>query len=276
MVDQDPRAQLKAAIRRYPWISRGMQWVFDPAFTPTYLIARWARAQDGHILNIGSGSRTIGDRVINLDIEDSAHVHVVNRAPKLPFKDASFEGVLLEYVLEHVENYPEVLQEALRVLKPGGSILATVPFRQNYHACPSDYWRFTYEGLEVVFRRSGFEHIVVEVYGGPVSAWIDATKEFLATLCSVGSPLVYAVLSQIFIIPFIPLRYLDVVLRKLPVAKYTAFSLKISAQKPGTLKANGHAVGLDEKIRQTLWTDESYHVRKHGARYWIEPARVSG
>ena len=132
----DPRARLKAVVRRYPRLSRAMQWIFDPAFTPTYLIDRWARRQPGYVLNVGSGSRNIFDRVINLDIEDSAYVHVVNRTAILPFKDESFEAVLLEYVLEHVDNYGALLREVVRVLKPGGSILATVPFRQNYHACP--------------------------------------------------------------------------------------------------------------------------------------------
>lgn len=46
---------------------------------------------------------------------------------KLPFKDASFECVVLFDVLEHTANDLEFLKESCRVLKKGGSLLLTVP-----------------------------------------------------------------------------------------------------------------------------------------------------
>lgn len=244
--------------------------MFDPAFTPKYLINRWVRQQSGYVLNFGSGSRFLGEHVINLDIEDSAHVHIVNKSSRVPFKDNSIDAVLLEYVLEHVENYHELLQDVMRVLKPGGSILITVPFRQNYHACPQDYWRFTHEGLEALLLQLGTHQIRVEVYGGPASAWIDATKEFLATILSCGSVLAYAFWSQILIVPFIPLRYLDVVLRRLPVARYTAFSFQVTAQKPGVLQRDEHRQSIEDKLQQALWIPEGYEARERRGGVWIE------
>ena len=269
----DPRARWKSVIRKHPWVSRGMQWLFDPAFTPHHLIRRWVRQQQGCVLNVGSGSRFLGHHVVNLDIEESAHVHVINRLEQIPFKDGSFEGVLLEYVLEHVGPYENLIREAVRVLKPGGSLLLTVPFRQSYHGCPRDFWRFTHEGMELLLERSGLNNIQVEVHAGPTSAWIDATKEFLSTLLSFGSPFFYGILSQVLILPFVPFRYLDVVLRKSPVARYTAFSFRMTAVKPGVPSAMNGRVSLHDKIERALWLPEGCSVKRVDGRWWIERYR---
>ena len=277
MIEQDPRARLKSFVRTFPWLSSVLQWLLDPAFTPGYLISRWVGRQRGCLLNFGSGSRSLGARVVNLDIDESAHVHVVNRSEGVPFADESFEAVLLEYVLEHVGPIESLLDEVVRVLKPGGSVLITVPFRQSYHACPQDFWRFTHEGLERLLRRHGLDDVHVEVYGGPTSAWIDATKEFLATICSFGSPLLYALWSQAFIVPFIPLRYLDLLLRHLPVAKYTAFSFMAVAIKPGALvveqdSAQGLSIAIERKIERALRVPEGFCVERRDGRFFVEPA----
>jgi SAM-dependent methyltransferase len=48
-------------------------------------------------------------------------------AARLPFKDASFNTVLAMAVLEHVPEPAACLQEALRVLRPGGRLVLTTP-----------------------------------------------------------------------------------------------------------------------------------------------------
>lgn len=45
----------------------------------------------------------------------------------LPFADASFDKVICSEVLEHIPDYQGVLREILRVLKPGGDFVASVP-----------------------------------------------------------------------------------------------------------------------------------------------------
>jgi SAM-dependent methyltransferase len=47
----------------------------------------------------------------------------------LPYADASFDGVLLNEVIEHVGNDRETLREALRVTKPGGRVIVFAPNR---------------------------------------------------------------------------------------------------------------------------------------------------
>lgn len=265
----DPRARLKAWVRKQARLAGVLQWLLDPAFTPGHLIRRWVARQPGFVLNFGSGSRSLGAHVVNLDIEDSAHVHVVSACDRVPFADATFEGVLLEYVLEHVRDYQALLREVMRVLKPGGSVLVTVPFRQSYHACPQDFWRFTHEGLEALFAQLGAGSVRIEVYGGPISAWIDATKECLSAVLSFGSMWLYALWSQALIIPFVPLRYLDLVMRRLPTAKYTAFSFQAVAQKPGVLEPAAERVPIEDMIADALRVPEGYRLMRRGGGFWI-------
>jgi ubiquinone/menaquinone biosynthesis C-methylase UbiE len=47
--------------------------------------------------------------------------------PPLPFADQSFDVVTAFQFIEHIHDRKEFLKEALRVLKPGGSLLVTTP-----------------------------------------------------------------------------------------------------------------------------------------------------
>ena len=48
-------------------------------------------------------------------------------AQKMDFEDNSFDIVILTEVLEHIPNDVKAAQEIIRVLKPGGFLLLTVP-----------------------------------------------------------------------------------------------------------------------------------------------------
>ncbi len=48
-------------------------------------------------------------------------------ATQLPFSDASFDRVICSEVLEHIPNYLSVIEELVRVLKPGGRLCVSVP-----------------------------------------------------------------------------------------------------------------------------------------------------
>ena len=62
----------------------------------------------------------------------------------LPFADGTFDGIIASEVLEHVSDDKQALDEVFRVLKPGGTLAATVPswlpeqvcwaLSQEYHA----------------------------------------------------------------------------------------------------------------------------------------------
>ncbi|MDH4094678.1 MAG: class I SAM-dependent methyltransferase [Betaproteobacteria bacterium] len=71
--------------------------------------------------------------------------------------DACADIVLSSQVLEHVPSPPTYLAEAHRVLKATGTLLLSTHGYWMYHPDPTDYWRWTREGLVRQIEAAGFE-----------------------------------------------------------------------------------------------------------------------
>mgnify|MGYP001370262344 CR=1 FL=1 len=84
----------------------------------------------------------------------------------LPVADGSFDAVVCTEVLEHVAEPARVLDELARVLRPGGTVLITVPFVGGLHEEPHDHYRYTSHGLAGLLDRAGFTNIEVEPLTG--------------------------------------------------------------------------------------------------------------
>lgn len=98
----------------------------------------------------------------------------------LPFEDDSVDAVICLEVIEHVKNPFKASVELYRILKPGGILLLTTPFLLGYHGKSQtrtqgnnhshntypDYWRYTHEGLQYLFK--DFKEVQLEVLNGPV------------------------------------------------------------------------------------------------------------
>lgn len=84
---------------------------------------------------------------------------------QLPYDNNSFDFVVLDQVLEHVERPWLAVDEIYRVLNPGGISIVTGPFLHPYHAATGwkDYYRYTPDGWRVLFSR--FEVLVADGWG---------------------------------------------------------------------------------------------------------------
>lgn len=56
-----------------------------------------------------------------------ASLVMVSDVTRLPFKDASFDIVICSEVLEHIPDHGQAISEIIRVLKPGRSLVVSVP-----------------------------------------------------------------------------------------------------------------------------------------------------
>jgi SAM-dependent methyltransferase len=75
----------------------------------------------------------------------------------LPFPDASFDGVVLKDLLEHVADPVAVVGEARRVLRPGGRVFASSPDAQRWVWDDYTHRRpFTRKAFRLLFRDGGF------------------------------------------------------------------------------------------------------------------------
>ncbi|GAB6842308.1 hypothetical protein JCM2811A_13090 [Methylorubrum rhodinum] len=85
---------------------------------------------------------------------------------KLPFENEQFDFVITDQVFEHIEGSPiEAFKECNRVLKPGGYAVHTTCFLQFIHGAPSDFWRYTPNGLRFMATDSGCEVILADGWG---------------------------------------------------------------------------------------------------------------
>lgn len=97
---------------------------------------------------IGPYARHLGpNELVILDIDAQAPADVLGDAHSLPFQADSFDFIIMTNLLEHLRNPAKAIEEAGRVVKPGGKILVSVPFLFRIHPNPNDYWRFTLDGL---------------------------------------------------------------------------------------------------------------------------------
>jgi SAM-dependent methyltransferase len=75
----------------------------------------------------------------------------------LPLPDQSVDAVMAHSVLEHVWDVKGMLDEAFRVLRPGGRLFVSTPFGFPFHGEPDDFRRWTVDGMCRQVRESGFE-----------------------------------------------------------------------------------------------------------------------
>jgi 2-polyprenyl-3-methyl-5-hydroxy-6-metoxy-1,4-benzoquinol methylase len=103
-------------------------------------------------------------------------------ARRLPFADHSFNKIICSEVLEHIPDYEVILNEIMRVLKPGGFLAVSVPrawpekicwrLSSEYHQVPGGHIRIfdskllrkEIEAKHFYFRRKHWAHALHAPY----------------------------------------------------------------------------------------------------------------
>lgn len=133
--------RVKQALRRYPRLYRFLVLAIGPSLLcgPSSQQFVDSLPQGARVLSVGAGVLRLRGNVTHLDYEPYGHLDVVGDAHHLPFRDASFDAVTCESLLEHVVEPTRVINEMRRVLKPGGKVYLMVPFLFGFHAAPNDF-----------------------------------------------------------------------------------------------------------------------------------------
>ena len=124
------------------------------------MIARWAKLDNAHVLEAGCGvgmytsqiCRRYTPHVEAFDIEfervkeavvDTPHA-LISAAEYLPYRSDTFDTIISNEVIEHVNDDRLAAREMVRILKPGGRIVIFAPNRWYPVEQHGHYWRGKY------------------------------------------------------------------------------------------------------------------------------------
>ena len=83
--------------------------------------------------------------------------------------DERFDTIFCNHVLEHVRHPEKAFREFKRTLRPGGSVIVSVPHLSRRHELPYDFFRYTQEGLVALAEDAGLSVVEIHPYGGILS-----------------------------------------------------------------------------------------------------------
>lgn len=140
------------------------------------------------VLVLGSGTGGTGFDAVRhpgflftfTDVAFGPETQLLADAHDIPFKDAHFDAVVLQAVLEHVLDPRRVVEEAHRVLSRDGLVFAETPFMQQVHLGAFDFTRFTKLGHRWLFR--DFVEIDSGVACGPAMALAWSIQYFFMSV----------------------------------------------------------------------------------------------
>ncbi|MFT4824039.1 MAG: SAM-dependent methyltransferase [Halioglobus sp.] len=90
----------------------------------------------------------------------------------LPIESGVADTVVSISVIEHLCEPQTMLNEAFRILKPGGAMILQVPWQWRIHEEPYDFFRYTPYGLKHLLSKAGFVDVVVEAQSGFFTMWL--------------------------------------------------------------------------------------------------------
>lgn len=150
----------------------------------------------GRMLNAGSGNRDLSSLIdgylVNVDLPSGLHNQEIccfGSLENLPFFGDRFDGLICNAVLEHVRYPIKVVEEFFRVLIPQGHLILTVPFMQPEHLDPTDFQRYTRDGLTCLVENAGFQvqsienvHNVYFTLAWIAQDWLGSRKDWGSVL----------------------------------------------------------------------------------------------
>jgi SAM-dependent methyltransferase len=134
-----------------------------------------AELKGKRVLDLGSGEspytqigRDAGAEMLAADIDpdDPSVLRIDPATGRVPLEEATIDAVLSTQVLEHVADVQAYLREAHRLLKPNGLLFCTTHGAFILHRHPTDFRRWTIDGLKYELEQAGFTIQTLEPHMG--------------------------------------------------------------------------------------------------------------
>jgi SAM-dependent methyltransferase len=139
--------------------------------------------------------------IISFDVYKTENIQFIADAHDIPLADGSVDGVIIQFVLEHVLNPQRVVDEIFRVLKIDGLVYAETPFLEGVHEGAYDFTRFTELGHRFLFRK--FDKINSGYLKGAGSYFLWAIEYLFRGIFR------SKIIGKIFKLTFFWVQYLD-------------------------------------------------------------------
>lgn len=154
------------------------------------------------VVDLGAGDapyrslfETDGARYLACDLGPEAAVQISSGMP-VPLATASADVVVSFQVLEHVWDLDWYLGEAHRLLRDDGTLLLSTHGTWLYHPHPTDFRRWTRDGLVAELSTRGFDVRAIDGVVGPL-AWTTQFRALAYNDILRKVPLVGGLLSAI-------------------------------------------------------------------------------
>lgn len=156
----------------------------------TRALRRWRPDVRGVVVDLASGKQppylaalgllgNPGVRLLRIDIDPAVRPRVIaDLRWGIPVQRHAADVVIISGFLTMVPEPGALLREVRRVLRPGATLVLTVPLVFPSTRGP-DYWRFTEQGLRYLLGDAGFERPTVIAVGGFWTGAISLLETFL-------------------------------------------------------------------------------------------------
>lgn len=177
---------------------------------------------------------------VETDVSFGPRTQLICDAHDLPFEDQTFDGVVLQAVLQYLVDPARCIVEVERVLRPGGLIYTEIAFMQQVVHGRYDFTRYTHLGLRRLMR--GFVEEKSGPVCGPAMALAWSCQFFLLSLAN--SRWTRRAMHAVGRLTLFWLKYLDAFLIDKPGTYDAASGFFFMGRKSGELLSDHELITL--------------------------------
>lgn len=153
----------------------------SPRIWLDYELTAFAKSlpEGSSVLDAGAGDQRYKGKFLHCNYESADFEQIEKKytpstyvcdLANIPVADGRFDAVVLTQVMEHLPNPGCVLEELLRVARPGARLFCSAPMHYQEHEQPYDFYRFTQFGMRHLLSRSGWNVVKIRQLDGYLSA----------------------------------------------------------------------------------------------------------